>query len=141
MQHGERWARESRYFDEWAGRVRITPVPDVTLRRYGGGRPRRIWQKEFRFRLLGDLSGRRVLDVGCGHGANASLLARLGAHVTGLDVSPGAIEAARARARANGVSHRVELVCSPVETAELPDDSFDVIWGDAILHHLLHDLD
>jgi hypothetical protein len=32
-------------------------------------------------------------------------------------------------------------VCGPVETADLPEDSFDVIWGDAILHHLVHDLD
>jgi SAM-dependent methyltransferase len=137
----ERWSRESEYFDAWAERIPVEPVPAATLRRYGARPPRPFWQKEFRFRLLGDLHGKTVLDVGCGHGANASLLARLGARVTGLDVSPGAVRAARARARANGVEDRVELVCSPIETADLPAGAFDVIWGDAILHHLTSELD
>lgn len=46
-------------------------------------------------RLLGDLRGKRVLDVGCGLGAGSWLLATRGAHVTGVDVSEDAIEWAR----------------------------------------------
>jgi SAM-dependent methyltransferase len=72
--------------------------------------------QEYRFRILGDVRGKRVLDVGCGLGDNAILLASFGARVTGVDVSRGSLEAARRRA-------------------------FDVIWGDGVLHHLLHDLD
>jgi 2-polyprenyl-3-methyl-5-hydroxy-6-metoxy-1,4-benzoquinol methylase len=36
-------------------------------------------------RMLGDVSGRRVLDAGCGNGYLARMLARLGAHVTGVE--------------------------------------------------------
>src|SRR4051794_39132750 len=46
-------------------------------------------------RLLGDLRGKRVLDVGCGLGAGSWLLATRGAHVTGVDVSEDAIGWAR----------------------------------------------
>src|SRR5262249_20758537 len=31
--------------------------------------------------------------------------------------------------------------CSPIETAELPPASFDIVWGDGILHHVLDDLE
>src|SRR5205085_10837392 len=47
-------------------------------------------------RLLGDLRGKRLLDVGCGLGAGSWLLATRGAHVTGVDVSEDAIQWARA---------------------------------------------
>jgi 2-polyprenyl-3-methyl-5-hydroxy-6-metoxy-1,4-benzoquinol methylase len=46
-------------------------------------------------RLLGDLRGKRVLDVGCGLGAGSWLLLKRGARVTGVDVSQDAIEWAR----------------------------------------------
>jgi len=37
--------------------------------------------------LLGDLSGRDVLDAGCGEGYNTRLLARAGARMSGVDIS------------------------------------------------------
>ena len=56
------------------------------------------------------------------------ILAKLGARVTGLDVSPAAIELARQRAAVNGVSERTRFVCAPLDAADLPERSFDVIW-------------
>ncbi len=50
-------------------------------------------------RLCGDLSGRRILDLGCGDGAYALLAAEHGASfVVGLDISSGMLKAARSRA-------------------------------------------
>ena len=54
----------------------------------------------YKRRILGALglrAGMRALDVGCGTGDNAALLAARGMRVTGFDVAPAAIEAARAR--------------------------------------------
>src|SRR5439155_6543843 len=79
--------------------------------------------------------------VGCGDGLNVAMFARMGADVTGIDVSPGALDVARRRAEVNGVAGRVRLVCAPIEMAELPDASFDVVWGDGILHHVLDELE
>lgn len=46
-------------------------------------------------RLLGDLAGKRVLDVGCGLGAGSWLPAKGGARVVGVDISEDAVQWAR----------------------------------------------
>ena len=46
-------------------------------------------------RLLGDIRGKRALDVGCGLGAGSWLMCEKGAHVVGVDVSEDAIAWAR----------------------------------------------
>jgi 2-polyprenyl-3-methyl-5-hydroxy-6-metoxy-1,4-benzoquinol methylase len=142
-QREERWRKEARFFDEWADRSArsIGPIDPLALRRYSARRLRRRFNKEYRFRVLGPVAGKQVLDVGCGDGMNAVLLAKLGAQVTGIDVSPKAVEVARQRAEVNGVSERTRFLCAPLENADLPPGVFDVIWGDAILHHLIGELD
>src|SRR5712691_10176378 len=45
--------------------------------------------------LLGDIAGLTVLDAGCGQGYLSRILARRGAHVTGMDISPNLIQIAR----------------------------------------------
>jgi 2-polyprenyl-3-methyl-5-hydroxy-6-metoxy-1,4-benzoquinol methylase len=135
------WVNEAEFFDREAERHTVEPINRLTLARYSAARPRRRFKEEFRFRILGDLRGKRVLDVGCGDGRNAVLLAKLGARVTGIDISPGAIRFAQDRAKANDVADSVNFICSPLEEANIPDGSFDVIWGDCILHHLLATLE
>src|SRR5262249_16949706 len=53
---------------------------------------------------LGDVAGQQILDLGCGHGMAAVVLARRGARVTALDLSFGYLDEARRRAGANGVA-------------------------------------
>lgn len=53
--------------------------------------------------LLGDVSGKDVLEVGCGGGQNAIALAKWGANAAGIDVSEAQIEFARQLARREGV--------------------------------------
>jgi 2-polyprenyl-3-methyl-5-hydroxy-6-metoxy-1,4-benzoquinol methylase len=139
----ERWRDEASFFDGWAEKSddQGLPIEAVTFRRYARAGLRRRFSKEFRFRVMGDLRGKRILDVGCGDGYNAVMFAKMGAIVAGIDVSPKAIERARRRAEVNGVSERCRFVTAPLETADLPADSFDVVWADAILHHVLDELE
>jgi 2-polyprenyl-3-methyl-5-hydroxy-6-metoxy-1,4-benzoquinol methylase len=138
----ERWKSEAMFFDEWATKAaqHITQIDPLALKRYSPPLRRRF-NKEFRFLLMGNLKGKCLLDVGCGDGSNAVMLAKLGASVTGIDISPRAIDLAEKRAEINGVNGLVHFYCSQLEAAELPQNSFDIIWGDAILHHLIAELD
>ena len=86
------------------------------------------------FNQFGSCVGKRALDYGCGHGMAAVVLARAGATVTGFDLSPGYVAEARQRAAAN----RVNVECAVADGEELPFPTacFDLVWGNAILHHL-----
>ncbi len=81
------------------------------------------------------LQGARVLDVGCGGGLLAESLARLGARVSALDLSPAAIEVAELHALEQGLS--IDYRQCAVETL-LPAHAgqFDVITCMEMLEHV-----
>jgi 2-polyprenyl-3-methyl-5-hydroxy-6-metoxy-1,4-benzoquinol methylase len=91
---------------------------------------------DFVFARLGDLSGKRVLEVGCGSGNLTVYFARRGATAVGVDVSEGMLALARRRAAVNGVSEHVELVAGAVEDLDHPAGSYDAVVGNQVLHHL-----
>jgi ubiquinone/menaquinone biosynthesis C-methylase UbiE len=78
--------------------------------------------------------GARALEYGCGPGSYAFFLARQGAQVTGIDISETAIEQARAQARDEQLE--IEFRVMNAERLEFPDDSFDLICGTGVVHHL-----
>lgn len=107
-------------------------APDVTLESQLGASVVNQGVVEF----LGDLAGQQVLEFGCGLGKNTVLLARTGAKVTSFDLSPGSVEITRQRLELNGLADRVELQVAAGEALPFADDRFDVVFGQAILHHL-----
>jgi ubiquinone/menaquinone biosynthesis C-methylase UbiE len=72
-----------------------------------------------------DLSGKRVLEVGCGHGGGASYLMRTlrPASYTGLDLNRGAVACCRERHNLLGV----DFVHGDAEQLPFPDQSFDAV--------------
>jgi SAM-dependent methyltransferase len=70
-------------------------------------------------------SGQRVLDVGCGTGPVAVTAARLGARVTGLDLTPELLEHARENARIAEVD--IDWHHGDAEALPFEDGSFDVV--------------
>src|SRR3954465_13613526 len=102
-----------------------------------------IWRAIGEFRRneeaheLYDAAGKDVLDYGCGPGSPAKHFVDLGARsVTGIDVSEGEIEQAQERVRSLGIEGKCRFLVADAHAMEFPEDSFDVIVGDSILHHL-----
>jgi SAM-dependent methyltransferase len=77
-------------------------------------------------RLLGDVRGRRVLEVGCGAAAGARWLATEGAHPVGVDLSAGMLRHAARGAQTSGV--RVPLVQADALALPFPDATFDIAF-------------
>jgi SAM-dependent methyltransferase len=83
---------------------------------------------------LAPVEGFRVLDFGCGHAMASVVMARHGAQVTAFDLSHDYLAEASRRATANGVI--IDFVQADGERLPFADNSFDRVWGNAILHHL-----
>lgn len=135
----ERWKVEREFFD--AEEYDEGAVPEDTIRRYMECK-HPYTPAEFPHWVLGDLRGKRVFELGCGDGGNSILLAKRGARLVGVDISPRAIEIAKRRAALNGVSDTTEFFAMPVEEfVAQTSEKFDVICGFALLHHVLPVLD
>ena len=80
--------------------------------------------------------GARVLDVGCGIGRWSSLLAKRGARVTGMDLSPTMIAEARRRASDMGVGGRCEFLVQDLAHLDA-GERFDLLLGVTVLQHML----
>lgn len=76
--------------------------------------------------FVGDLKGKTVLDAGCGEGYNTRLLAKLGASMTGVDISPKMIEFALEEEQNRTLGIRYE-VASFSDLSLFEDESFDVV--------------
>ena len=70
-------------------------------------------------------AGDQVLDVGCGTGVVSITAARMGAQVTGLDLTPELLQRARENARTSEV--QVDFHEGDAENLPFPDSSFDVV--------------
>ena len=89
------------------------------------------------FALMGAGPGRRVLDLGCGHGDDVRELARMvgtAGRVAGVDSSKVLVD--RARQRTPPEQHQVEFVCANAHALPFADDSFDACRADRAIQHV-----
>ncbi len=119
----QRWNRASADYQE----RRQLPTDSV---QYGPWAP-----GEKQLALLGSVQGLHILEIGCGGGQNAVALAKLGAVVTGVDISDEQIEFAREVARRQQVE-----VAFHREAAESLDrfamDAWDLILGVHVVSYI-----
>ena len=123
--------------------VEATLTADAALRVSGGTFARyerppadTVYPLEYAYHLLGDVTGKRIVDFGCGSGANTALLANRGAHVCGVDISEDLILLAQRRMQVSGRGGGAQFIVGSAHDLPFPDASIDVVFGIAILHHL-----
>ncbi|MCF8035819.1 MAG: bifunctional 2-polyprenyl-6-hydroxyphenol methylase/3-demethylubiquinol 3-O-methyltransferase UbiG [Desulfobacteraceae bacterium] len=81
------------------------------------------------------ISGKQVLDVGCGGGILSEALAGAGGEVTGIDLSEPVLEAARAHARQSGLNIDYRRVSAETLARESPG-RYDIVACMELLEHV-----
>jgi SAM-dependent methyltransferase len=87
---------------------------------------------------FGELAGKDVLEIGCGTGVHARLLAAARANVTAIDLTPTAVELTKRRLELAGLEADVRE--ADAERLPFADASFDYVWSWGVIHHS-HDTD
>lgn len=85
----------------------------------------------------GDVTGKSLLDIGCGSGVYSIEYAKRGAgHVMGLDFSEPMLEIARAGARKAGVEAKIELACGDFMSHDFGATTFDTSIAMGVFDYL-----
>ena len=86
---------------------------------------------------LGDVRGKRILEVGAGSGRDSIELARQGAIVTVIDYVPSSLTVVAKNAAQAGVP--IQLVCGDGTRMPFPDDTFDCVLCCEVVEHVPRD--
>jgi SAM-dependent methyltransferase len=129
---------EQKWHDELyaSRRERDLVVPSIIRNRYLSPSRAPRFYLECLFNLVGDIAKKRVLVFGCGDDTTTVLLALKGAEVWAFDISEEAIRLQEKMALANDVRDRIHLFVCAAEEFPFSANSFDLIVGTAILHHI-----
>lgn len=106
---------------------------------YSGGGRGRLRHDITARRVLAEIGERpaRVLDVGCGDGEMVLRLAAAGHHVSGVEKSPGMLEAAAKRVAAvPEIAERVTLSEGDIYTLPFDDAAFDAVVCHGVVMYL-----
>lgn len=129
MELTERQQRELDYHRE---RAKTHPVPAVSFDVLYN--PARRWWNAYWWLythlVRADLSGKRVLVVGCGFGQDAIRIATLGAIVSAFDLSEESLSVAKK------LAPDISFQQMPAEQMTYPDRYFDAVVAVDILHHV-----
>ena len=89
-------------------------------------------------KTAGDISGRSVLDLGCGDGALTYLMAKIGGTITGVDNNELGVSLARENIEnaRNSEKLKYDFIVASAYELPLPDNSFDIIACCEVIEHV-----
>ncbi len=101
--------------------------------------------RQFRYRTewhipllvpFAEQKGKKVLEIGCGNGADGVMFAGAGAQYTGVDLTEAAVEATRTHFQVMGLKGTFQI--ENAERLSFSDESFDFVYSHGVLHHTPH---
>jgi SAM-dependent methyltransferase len=121
--------RETEFHDGWAASTRL----DDVLVRECFEAPTAM-ENQFILARMGDLRGKKLLDIGAGLGESSVYFALRGARVTTVDISPQMVETALALGKKFGVE--LQGIVSSGEFLNVPEETYDLIYVANTIHHV-----
>jgi len=94
------------------------------------------WFALYKGDLKSKLKGKRVLEMGCGNGVNASIMAALGAEVYANDIAESSGDIIKKVNENFEFDHPIKFISGDFLENNLSDGMFDFVIGKAFLHHL-----
>lgn len=133
----ERHRREIEYHSEFAKRnaAKLDQPVLLDLIESPVRRPWNPYWACYDILMAEKIRGKRLMLPGCGFGDDAIRCALLGAEVYASDLSPDLIEiAARRAAKMNATNMHLDVMAA--ESVTYPDNFFDIVWLNDMLHHV-----
>jgi magnesium-protoporphyrin O-methyltransferase len=140
LSYQERRSEIESYFDRtavkaWTALTSNAPVGRIRATVRAG---RDEMRKTILSWLPADLTGRRILDAGCGTGALALEVAQRGAEVVAIDLSANLIALAEERCRDSFASQRIHFACGDMSNPIFGEFDY-VIAMDSLIHYSTED--
>lgn len=121
--------KEELFHDTWANSINIDEVMvDESFEACTSPENKIILLK------LGDIRGKKLLDLGCGAGEAAVYFAKKGADVTASDVSNGMLNVVKKVAERHKVNLQTKQSYS--HKIDFSDETFDIVYAANLLHHV-----
>jgi ubiquinone/menaquinone biosynthesis C-methylase UbiE len=121
--------REENYHDLWADSINIDEIIVDELFEASTSPENRIIIAK-----LGNIKGKKILELGCGAGEASVYFAKKGAEVTAVDISNGMLKVVQKLAKKHNVI--VSTIQSSSDNIDLEDETFDIVYAANMLHHV-----
>lgn len=134
-----RYNEEIEELQPWFHNLHLPDGKQTAPDHFLGDFPKFKWD-ELSSHIPENLSGWKVLDIGCNAGFYSFELAKRGADVLGIDLDPHYLQQAEWAAGVYGLEHKVRFKQMQVYDLAKLDEKFDMIWFMGVFYHLRYPL-
>lgn len=125
----EAQSRERKFHNEWAKAIRLEEL----LVKEAFEAPTAI-ENHYILANIGDLKGKKLLDLGCGAGESSVFFALKGAEVYACDIAEDFLAVAQRLAKKYGT--KIRTAAAEAGSLPYPESFFDFVYGNGVLHHV-----
>ncbi len=127
----DKFVKEEKFHDEWAHSMNLKELMvDESFEACTSP------ENKFILKKLGNLRGKKILELGCGGGEASVYFAKKGAIVTATDISGGMVKVVKKLA----TKHKVKVHTAQCRSDKIPfpNESFDIVYAANLMHHVKH---